>query len=330
MSSGNPPALTDQALRLAADSGIYLGTSSWKYEGWQGLVYRDHYSSQKAFKRRCLAEYARSFPAVGVDATFYRFPDRQLIEELDSLTPPEFRFGLKVTEEITVYKYPLHPRYGIRKGEVNTNFLDNELFINNFLDVVSGLGAKLGPIIFQFGVLPRQTVANGTFLQRLDEFLSSLPRNRTVSLAQSGNMTAGLPEPYRYAVEIRNRQLFNDDYFSVLKDHGVAHIHSSWSWMPQFHEQLAAEGSFTTDYFVMRLLTPPQVAYQDAVDTFYPYQRLQKPLPDVRDALVNLLNRAIRTNLPGYVFINNRLEGAAPLTIQEVLNRVLESDETDT
>jgi len=305
MSPDQSPPITDRAIQLAQQSGVYLGSSSWKYEGWQGLVYTDHYTSQKAFQRRCLAEYARHFPAVGVDATFYRFPDQRLVEELDALTPADFRFGLKVTEEITVYKYPTHPRYGNRKGQDNPNFLDGELFTTDFLEVVNGLGQKLGPVIFQFGTLPRPVVDDGTFLRELDDFLS------------------GLPQGYQYAVEIRNRQLFDEDYFEVLQRHGIAHVHTSWSWMPSLAEQTAKTASFAADYFVMRLLTPPQVAYKDAVEAFFPYRRILEPLPEVRQALITHLNRAIQSNFPGYVFVNNRLEGASPLTIEQVLDQVL-------
>ncbi|MEE9464085.1 MAG: DUF72 domain-containing protein, partial [Candidatus Neomarinimicrobiota bacterium] len=109
--------VSPEALELARRSSIYVGTSSWKYEGWQGMIYNDHYPSKKSFQARCLKEYARYFPAVGVDATFYRFPTGRQMIELAGLTPPDFKFGLKVTEEITVYKYPTHPRYGQRKGK---------------------------------------------------------------------------------------------------------------------------------------------------------------------------------------------------------------------
>lgn len=307
MPSDDVTLITDRAIQLAQQSDIYLGSSSWKYEGWQGLVYNDHYPSQKTFQRRCLAEYARHFPAVGVDATFYRFPDQRLVEELDALTPDNFRFGLKVTEEITVYKYSTHPRYGDRKGQDNPNFLDGELFTTNFLEVVTGLDRKLGPVIFQFGTLPRAVVNDGTFLRRLDDFLD------------------GLPAGYRYAVEIRNRQLFDEGYFDMLRRHGTAHVHTSWSWMPTLPQQIARQASFTTDYFVMRLLTPPQVAYQDAVEAYFPYQRILKSLPEVRLALIGHLKRAIQDSLPGYVFVNNRLEGASPLTIEQVLDQLIES-----
>ena len=297
--------ITDRASQLARQSGIYLGTSSWKYPGWQGLVYNQHYPSQKAFQRGCLSEYALHFPVVGVDATFYRFPGEQLIADLATQTPDDFRFGLKVTEDITVFSYPKHPRYGSRKGLANADFLNAELFISRFLDRVLPLGEKVGPIMFQFGTLPRQIVEDDTFLERLDAFLAQLPVGP------------------RYAVEIRNRALFNSGYLGVLRSHAVAHVHNSWSWMPALAEQLAHGDSFTAPYFVMRLLTPPQMAYQDAVSTFSPYERIQRPLVELRSALIDHLNRAMQTNFPGYVFVNNRLEGSAPLTIEQLLDAVL-------
>ncbi|MCK4577718.1 MAG: DUF72 domain-containing protein [Candidatus Marinimicrobia bacterium] len=270
------------------------------------MVYNDHYPSKKAFRNSCLREYARHFPAVGVDATFYRFPSQQQMERLADLTPPHFRFGTKVTEEITVYKYPTHPRYGERRGKINPNFLRADLFREQFHENVGPLGEKLGPMIFQFGSLPREIIDDGTFLGRLEDFLAELPQG------------------YRYATEIRNRQLFNDQYFDVLRRNGVAHVHTSWSWMPALAEQLAMAQSMTAAFFVMRLLTPPHMAYGDAVESFFPYTRIQRPQLETRQALQKELGRAIEKQFPGYVFINNRLEGASPLTIEQVLDRILE------
>lgn len=297
--------LSSRAIDLAGQSGVYLGTSSWKYEGWQGLVYTDDYPTKKIFRQTCLREYASHFPTVGVDSTFYKFPDSQLIDQLDSLTPPSFRFGLKVTEEITVVQWPTHPRYGQRKGADNPHFLDGDMFVRQFLEPVRKLGDKLGPVMFEFGTLPKAMIDDDTFLKRLDGFL------------------AGLPGGVRYGVEIRNRQLFGQDYFEVLRSHGAAHIHTSWSWMPTLAEQIERIGSFTANHFIMRLLTPPQVAYRDAVDAFSPYQILQKPLPEIRATLIEHLKKALNAGTPGYIFVNNRLEGAAPLTIEQIIEQVL-------
>jgi hypothetical protein len=66
-------ALADQAASLAAQ-GVYVGTSSWKYQGWCGMLYdRAPYEwrgkfAESRFKRECLAEYAEVFKTVCVDA----------------------------------------------------------------------------------------------------------------------------------------------------------------------------------------------------------------------------------------------------------------------
>lgn len=307
-SGHEPPAVSDQAIKLSRESGIFIGTSSWKYAGWQGLIYNDHYKSKRSFQTQCLREYAKYFPAVGVDATFYRFPTSTTFQDMAALTPDHFKFGLKATEEITVYKYPAHPRYGQRKGLLNPNFLNADLFLEKFVKPAYELGPKLGPIMLQFASLPPKLIKDGSFLNELDDFL------------------ARLPDDLQFATEIRNRQLFNDDYFSMLRSHSVAHVHTSWSFMPPFEEQIAAESSFTGDYFAMRLLTPYQIEYRQAVESFFPYSTLQKPQPKVRNALIKHLKQALGQQFPGYVFINNRLEGASPLTINEVLSSIIEAD----
>ena len=53
-------------LRSLASENIWIGTSSWKYNGWLGQVYtRERYLSrgkfsQKRFEADCLAEYAET------------------------------------------------------------------------------------------------------------------------------------------------------------------------------------------------------------------------------------------------------------------------------
>jgi len=69
-----------QLLAHLAARGLYLGTSSWKYPGWNGLIYdetRYQYRGKFArtrFEQDCLAEYAETFSSVCVDAGYYQFP----------------------------------------------------------------------------------------------------------------------------------------------------------------------------------------------------------------------------------------------------------------
>ena len=68
-----------QAAALAA-RGVFVGTSSWKYQGWLGQLYDPgRYAwhgkfAETRFKRECLAEYAEVFKTVCVDAAYYTFP----------------------------------------------------------------------------------------------------------------------------------------------------------------------------------------------------------------------------------------------------------------
>lgn len=69
-----------EKVALLARSGVYVGTSSWKYEGWLGLIYSpERYMTlgkffRAKFESTCLAEYAETFKTVCADAGYFLFP----------------------------------------------------------------------------------------------------------------------------------------------------------------------------------------------------------------------------------------------------------------
>ena len=67
-------------------------------------------------------------------------------------------------------------------------------------------------------------------------------------------------------------------------------------------------------------------SYDEAVDAFAPYDRIQDPNPDLRRDLARLVETAVRTRIPAYLLVNNRAEGSAPLTIAEVARLLPEPD----
>jgi uncharacterized protein YecE (DUF72 family) len=92
-----------QRLAALASNGIYLGTSSWRYEGWLGSIYDDQRYlkpngtlNQKRFDAECLAEYAETFRSVCVDSAYYRIPTAGQIGEIAAQVPDGFQFGMKV------------------------------------------------------------------------------------------------------------------------------------------------------------------------------------------------------------------------------------------
>src|SRR3954447_26417932 len=113
---------------------IYIGTSSWKYEGWFDQIYtRERYQtrgrfSNKRFEQECLAEYAKVFPIVCGDFSFYQFPTPEFWQKMFTVAPRSLQFALKVPEEITVNVWPRHARYGPRAGMRNEAFLNADSF----------------------------------------------------------------------------------------------------------------------------------------------------------------------------------------------------------
>src|SRR5213078_2316601 len=99
---------TKGAVAKLAARGVFIGTSSWKYPGWQGqlydadsYIYRSRFSESR-FDKLCLAEYARVFKSVCVDAAYYKFPDQAYLATLVSQVPQDFLFTFKVTDQITL------------------------------------------------------------------------------------------------------------------------------------------------------------------------------------------------------------------------------------
>jgi uncharacterized protein YecE (DUF72 family) len=170
-------------LRALADRGVCFGTSSWKYDGWIGGIYRQEryltrgkFSNAK-FEQECLAEYAETFPTVCGDLTFYQFPSEEYWAKLFDATPSAFIFGFKVPEEIRVSTWPKHARYGRRAGLANERFLDPETLQRYFTSRLEAYRKRVGPLIFEFGTFNKSTFpTRSDFIARLDPFLKSLPQ----------------------------------------------------------------------------------------------------------------------------------------------------------
>src|SRR5213593_2032889 len=97
-------AVIQSAASRLAKQGVYVGTSSWKYEGWFDQLYtpaRYEFRGKVAktrFQRECLSEYAEVFKTVCVDAAYYTFPSLKYLEGMASQVTPDFRFSFKVVK----------------------------------------------------------------------------------------------------------------------------------------------------------------------------------------------------------------------------------------
>jgi uncharacterized protein YecE (DUF72 family) len=291
-----------------ASNDVFIGTSSWKYPGWLGQIYspqrymvRGRFS-EKRFEAECLSEYAATFPIVCGDFTFYQFPSEAYWKRLFASAPGSLKYAFKVPEEITVKMFPIHPRHGARAGDPNPSFLDALLFRNGFLDLLEAYRERIAVLIFEFGAFPKQCYRDAAdFVAELEPFL------------------AALPPQFRYAVEIRNQEFLSADYFACLRRHGIAHVFNAWTRMPDLGEQIEIPDSYTADFTVTRALLRRGRSYENAVASFSPYKQVQDPNPQVRQALRGLIARSRERHQPSYIFVNNRLEGNAPQTIEAVV-----------
>ena len=291
---------------------IKFGSSTWTYEGWIGSVYNRPYTKSN-FKKTCLEEYAEYpyFSTVGIDHTFYGPANDETLNRYASQLPDGFECCSKVWERLTIPKYGKNKRYGKLAGEVNEDYLNAGLFTDAVLPPYErSFQEHTGPFIFQFQTLYPQWAQSDSddasaqlrtdFSEKLNSFLSQLPTN------------------FRYAVEVRNRDFLTPEYFQMLASHNVAHVFNHWTYMPSIGEQLSIKGSLSADHIVARILTPLGVAYKQAVDNFFPYSELKKPMETMRRDVADLAKEAINLKKKAYAIVNNRAEGNAPGTIAAI------------
>jgi hypothetical protein len=88
--------------------------------------------------------------------------------------------------------------------------------------------------------------------------------------------------------------------------------------MPAIGDQLDLPGSISGPFIVARALLRPGRTYDEAVDAFAPYDRIQEPNPELRHDLLRLIDTAVQTRIPAYLLVNNRAEGSSPLTVAAV------------
>ena len=305
--------LAERAADLAIQ-GVFIGTSSWKYPGWCGQFYdRARYEyrgkfAETRFNRNCLPEYSEVFKTVCVDAAYYNFPSQQYLQGLVDQTPVDntFLFGLKVTDAITIKKFPNLPRFGELAGKPNENFLNADLFVKAFLTPCEAVRPSIGLLMFEFSRFWPTDYAHGRdFIADLDKFLGQLPK--------------GWP----YGVEMRNRFWLRPEYFACLARHQVTHVYNSWEAMPSVAEQMDLPGSRTNPELVAaRFLLKPGRKYEDAVRAFKPYASVKEENPEARAAGKALIaeGKVAGPKRRTFIFVNNRLEGNAISTISALLS----------
>ena len=151
--------------------------------GWSYDFWKGNFYPEQISSKQFLTYYAQQFDTVEVDSTFYRIPRKQTFTDWKEQTPPNFLFSLKFPQIITHIKM-------LRNCKEETEV---------FIERAELLQEKLGPLLLQFP--PAFKIEHAS---RLNEFLKRLPKK------------------HHYVVEVRNKSLLNDGFFSMLKENNVA------------------------------------------------------------------------------------------------------------
>lgn len=309
-----PAAVPGELHELASGlpAGLRMGTSSWSFPGWAGLVYAGTYT-QARLARDGLAAYAQHplLRAVGIDRTYYGPVDAADLARYAAVVPGDFRFLAKAHEVCTLARFPGHARYGKQRDQDNPLFLDpayaSDACVAPF---VEGLGERAGVLLFQFA--PQHATRLGGadgFAARLHAFLSALPRGPL------------------YAVEVRSPGLLTPRYAEAVRAAGACHCINAISGMPDPVSQWRITGGEQMPALVVRWMLARHLRYQEASARYAPFDRIVDADPRACQGIAALVRRACALSRPAYVMVNNKAEGSAPLSIERLARELAHDDD---
>jgi len=303
-----------QALAQRLPRQLRLGTSSWSFPGWTGLVW-DGAHSESALAKTGLAAYA-GHPAlrtVSLDRAFYRPLTASQYAGLAAQVPGDFRFVVKAPSLVTDAMVRGESGHGL---EANPAFLSPELAVSEFVQpALEGLGDKVGALVFQLSPLP------APFLARLPDIL-----------AQLRAMLAALP-PLRptapdgvVAVEVRNPGFLTAEFAAILREAGATYCLGLHARMPPIEAQLSVLRALWPGPLVCRWSLHRKhgaFGYEEAKGLYEPFDRLQDPDPETRAVLAKVAAATAAAGHNAYVTINNKAEGSAPLSVLALASEVI-------
>lgn len=286
------------------DSRLKIGTCSWNYESWTGLVY----SRPSTVAAGYLAEYSRRFRTAEIDSWFYRLPERRDVISYLEQVDEDFRFTAKVTESISLTH---HRNRGGSGLEPNPDFLSPELFLR-YVERVSPMLPQLDALMLEFEYLNRDKMPSpGHFLRALDDFVSALGKEG-VSIA-TGPGTDTRPPRLPLAIETRNKNYLVREYFEFLKARSLIHVFSEKLYMPHIYEVCDKFGDLLVDSTVIRLLGGDRAEIEKK--TGNQWNRIVDPKPD-KAMVASMIRGLLAGGRSVSLDINNHYEGSAPLSAE--------------
>jgi uncharacterized protein YecE (DUF72 family) len=281
---------------------IRIGTCSWKYDSWKGIIYPDKE------KFNYLEEYSKHFNTVEIDQWFWSLfePNKVLLpkeSDVNSYTqsvPDDFKFTIKIPNSITL----THFYNKDKSAELKPNpfFLQADLF-EKFLENLKPMSKNIGVLMFQFEYLNKQKISGLTeFLDRFEAFIESITKE------------------YIYGVEIRNPNFLKKPFFDFLKRNNLAMVFLQGYYMPPIWEAFKDYKDQINSTVVIRLHGPDRSGIETKTGGIW--NQIVEPKNDELNKVAEIINYLETKRVDTYVNVNNHYEGSAPLTIKKINNLI--------
>ncbi|SHO50427.1 DUF72 domain-containing protein [Desulfopila aestuarii] len=284
---------------------LHIGTCSWKYPSWEGLVYSERKPANY------LQEYSHHYNTVEVDQWFWSLfasdklvlPKLEVVSEYAASVPENFTFCVKVPNSITLTHH-----YKKNKSDPlvpNPHFLSIEL-IQRFFDSLQPLHHALGPLMFQFEYLNKQKMSG------VAEFIDKF-----------GPFAEKLPTCFTYCIESRNPNYLTTAYLNFLRSTNLHHIFLQGYYMPSIFDVYREHRERIDKLSVIRLHGPSREEIEKQVGDDWS-QIVAPKDQDIKDLVQMIEDLKIR-NVKLYLLVNNHFEGSAPRTIARIEEAMIQS-----
>jgi len=279
---------------------LHIGTCSWKYPSWEGLVY----DSNKP--ENFLQEYARKYKSVEIDQWFWSLfgvdkvvlPKAGVVEEYMASVPEDFRFVIKAPNSLSLTH--LYKSQTSGKLVENPHFLAPDLY-QTFLDSLRDMQPQIGAISLQFEYLNKLKMPSPQLFQ--EQFVNFLKEVDT-----------SIP----LCIEIRNPNFLTENYFRILADNKVGHTFCQGYYMPDIQEVHTKFEHLLRGTSIIRLLGPDRQGIEKTTGKTWNKVVASKDseIPGIAKLTRKMVDQA---GIDVYLNVNNHYEGAAPVTIEKLL-----------
>ena len=302
-----------QRLADSLSPRVRLGTSTWSYPGWAGIVWDGVYAESRLAKEG-LTAYARHplLRTVCVDRAFYRPISASQYARLAAMVPADFRFVVKAPSLVT--DALVRGDEG-RGRQPNPAFLNPELAVHEFVrPALEGLGAKVGALVFQLSPLPLPLLA------RRDALFDSI----AAMLRALPSLRPDAPDGV-IALEVRHPELLTPAFADLLRDAGATYCLGLHPKLPPIDEQLPMLRALWPGPLVCRWNVNRRhgaYGYEDAEALYAPFDKMVHPDLGTRAALGRVIAGTANAGQNVYVTISNKAEGSAPLSVRALAEQL--------